>query len=165
MDIEFEVTDPGLVDAYIQLCQQAPEFVNKVTNDTVNVIAPMMLADFQQEPGPIKLPVHWTSEKQRHYVMWAKRMGLIPSPYVRTHALSKGWHIVVTYRPGAMTTMELANAAPEAVFVVGYRRQIWHRETGWYSAGDKAAEWGRIFMDEMERALIKAFYAVGEGVR
>lgn len=37
-------------------------------------------------------PVRWKTEKQRRFVMWMWKTGKIVLPYVRTHALSKGWH-------------------------------------------------------------------------
>lgn len=162
IDIEFSVTDPGLVDAYAELCRHVPDFVNTVTNQAVNVVGPLALDDFRQEPGAVKTPIKWTSAKQRRYVMMLKRMGLIPSPYVRTHALAKGWTLTVVYTPGELSSIELTNPVEYATYVIGLRRQDFHATTGWYYAPDKAAEWVAIFTDEVERALVKAWYAVDD---
>lgn len=159
MGVEFEVTDPGLVDAYEYLCRHVPEFVNTVTNAVANRVGPQILADFQQEPGAVKTPIEWTSSKQRRYVMMQKRRGLIGP---RTHALSKGYVLTVVYTPGEMTSLDLTNPTDYLTFVVGLRQQRFHANTGWYFAPDKAEIWQEIFLDEMETGLVKAFYAVDD---
>ena len=160
MDIEFEVTDPALIEAYTYLCEHVPEFVNTVTEQVASETGPELLKDFQQEPPPVKTPIHWTSDAQRRYVMMMKRKGLIPSPYVRTHAITLGFQMAITYAPGEMSSIELWNAVPEATYVIGLRQQRWHAETGWYYAPDKAAYWLGVLLDRMETALIRSFYAI-----
>lgn len=160
INVEFEVTDPGLTDAYIELAEHAADFINTVTNRTVNDTADELLADFRQEPGPVKTPIAWTSDRQRRYVMAAKRAGLISTPYVRTHAVSQGWQITVIYAPGEMSRIELTNAAEAAPFVVGLRQQQWHKNTGWLYAPSLAEKWQAILTDRIEIDLIKAWYAV-----
>lgn len=157
------VYDNGLIDAYADLADESADFVNVVTNQVVNDTADEVLADFRREPGGVRRPIIWTSAKQRRYVMWAIRQGLITAPYVRDHSLSRGWEMKVVYTPGELSRIELDNPSDIATFVYGLRQQQWHRATGWLYAPDEMAIWSDILVDRMETALIKAFYAVEPG--
>jgi hypothetical protein len=163
IDVEYRVTDNGLIDAYAQLCDHAPDFVNAVTNRTVNDTSTELLADFQQEPGPVATPIQWTTPKQRRYVMAMKRKGVIASPYVRTHSVSKGWRVQVIYTPDELSSISLFNANEVTPFAEGMRQQPWMRNTGWLYAPDLAEKWQRILTDRIEDDLIKAWYAVEPG--
>lgn len=161
IQVEFTVSDDKLIKEYEQVLQHVPDFVNVVTNRTVNRIAPQFLADLQREPGPVKTPIRWTSDRQRRYVMAAKRRGEIASPYSRTHAVARGWTVEVVYTPGELSSIEANNPAPETGFVVGLRQQQWMADTGWQKAEDVIDIWQAVLTDEIESDLIKAWYAIG----
>ena len=154
------VIDNGLIDAYIELADNPDAFVNVVTNQTVNETADELLADFQIEPGPVTYPIQWASARQRRYVMAQIRSGAIRAPYVRSHAVSKGWQIAVIYVPGELSQIELSNMAEHFTFVEGLRQQPYHRNTGWFQALDKVETWQKVLTDRIETALIRAWYAV-----
>lgn len=165
IDFEAKVYDNGLIDAYADLCQHAPDFVNGAVSGAVNDIEPAMMSDFRQEPGVVKRPIRWTSERQRRFVMAQIRAGKFSSPYVRMHAISQAWRSQVVYSAGEMTSIEVWNANEITTFVEGLHQQQWHKDTGWFYAPDKFEKWGGILTDVSETALIKAFYAVEEGHR
>lgn len=160
-DIQLTYQDDGLFAAYQELAANASDFVDTITTRTINEdVAPVMLPDFQQEPGPAVHPIAWTSPKQRRYVMAMIRKGVIRSPYVRTHALSQSWKLMLVYDPNGIVSVVMVNTSSVVDFVEGNRQQGFHADTGWFYANDKAQEWVGIITDEMETALIKAFYAV-----
>lgn len=162
IDYSLEVDDPGVIDAYAALFAHAGAFVETVTRRTLDeTIAPVMLPDFQQEPGSVKHPIQWTSAKQRRYVKMKQRKGEIKAPYVRTHAVSRGWKLFLVQSGTDLTSIKLENNAAATDFVEGKRQQQFHKNTGWLNAGDLIQEWLPIVTDEIETALIKAFYAVG----
>lgn len=112
-----------------------------VIRDTVdNDIRPAILPEAQVEPGPVAKPIVWNSAKQRRYVMMKIRKGEIPSPYVRSHALSQGWAMTTESRSG-YTEINMGNSAPHFTFVEGKTQQIMHSNTGWLSAPDKIPVW------------------------
>ena len=159
--LSLEVQDPGIIDAYAYLLAHSGEFVQTVTRRTVEEdIAPVMLPDFQQEPGAVAKPIVWTSLKQRRYVMLQIRKGEIKS--VRTHAISKGWKLNTVQVGADMTSIQLTNDADGVDFVEGNRQQQFHKNTGWINAPDLIQEWLPIVTDEMETAILKAFYAAGD---
>lgn len=163
IDLSLKVDDPGIVDAYAYLLRHSGEFVQTVTRRTVEEdIAPVMLPDFQQEPGAVAKPIKFTSAKQRRYVAAKIRKGELKTPYVRTHRISQGWELSTVQVGTDMASIRLKNEADGVDFVEGNRQQQWHKKTGWINAADKIQEWLPIVTDEMETALIKAFYAVGD---
>lgn len=157
INVEFSVTDNGLIDAYVELCEDPESFVNVTVNRTMDSLSVDILEDFQQEPDAVKLPITFTTSRQRRFVM-ARKSG----PYVRAHAISQGWKLQVVYTPGQLTSVYLQNDVPEAIFVEGIRQQPFMAVTGWLYTPDLADKWLPIIEDRIETDLIKAFYAVGD---
>lgn len=163
---DFAVRDDGLLDAYQTLCLHAEDFVNTVTNRTVNDTADEILVDFQQEPPlPSGAKIEWTSEKQHRFVMVMKRKGLIKARHERQHRVSKGWRIGVVYTPGQMSSVELWNEEDATTFVEGIHQQPFLEKIGWLNAVSLSEKWGKVLESRIEDDLIVSFYAVGEGVR
>lgn len=155
VSIEVKVTDNGLIDAYDELLLEFPEYTYSVTKNTVNNLAPEMLTDFREEPGPPKRPHEWTSDRQRRYVMMQIARGKI-NPR-RTHKHSQAWKYEVIYRPGLLTSVEVYNIEPGIEFIEGSRQQKWLAETGWFAAKDVAELWTDELEDRIEEDLIIGF--------
>lgn len=152
-----EVTEAKLTDAYIDLLGVLPDFTNAIVSRTVNDIGPQILQDLDREPGPVQLPIEWTTERQRRYVMAQKGRGRIPKQGSRTHEIALGWKYRVVYTPGQLSSLEVYNAVPGVSFVEGRDQQIFHKNTGWLHAPDVIAPWIEVLTDDVETALIKAF--------
>lgn len=157
--VEVEVTDNGLIDAYDYLLQYIPDFVYQTMKATVEEQAPLMLADFKEEPGPPKRPIVWTSEKQRKYVMM--KLARKEMKHERTHRHSEGWKYEVIYVPGSISSVEVYNEVPRIEYVEGYRQQAWLATTGWIEARPLAELWSDELEDHIEDALIIGFEEYG----
>jgi hypothetical protein len=87
-------------------------------------------------PGPVKLPIPWTSDPQRNYYFGfvAKRDsdGKV-IPYQRTFGLQRAWDVRLE---GDGIIIE--NTSSIAQYVVGKQRQQFHANTGWPDAEEIA---------------------------
>lgn len=119
-----------------QKLQYVPKsFVKKIDEDIAQ-----MTAEVREEagkyPGPVKLPIQWTSEKQRRWYFWSR--GGFYSPafpekfqrYKRTGKLAAGWRVT---RQGNQyeSTLTVSNDTPYLPYVMGKWQQRFHANTGW----------------------------------
>lgn len=156
------VDDTYLIDAYIQLLQDAPEVVNKLVNDAVNSNRDRWMSKFREEPRPAVHPIEWTSKRQQR-AFWATNGFGAGIPYQRRSApnrLVDQWRIIVVYQPNRLTELALENNSPIEQFVTGKHQQRFHAITGWYKTDDLIDELDRQMTDDVETALIRSFYAV-----
>lgn len=77
------------------------------------------------------------TEKQRRYVFWALRKGIIVIPYYRgqnprSERLGSRW----TVRSETARRVVVANNASYAQLVQGDKQTAYHKETGWRTARD-----------------------------
>src|SRR5690349_14856833 len=80
----------------VRTMPQAPIAIGK------NVLAKYerkILDELAYEPPRFTGKRIWTSEKQRHYVMWLLR-STNNLPYKRTHKLSESWRVTLVTAPG-----------------------------------------------------------------
>src|SRR5689334_9970305 len=103
-----EVTDPGLIMAYAQLLEHAPEVVNTRISATVNRMRDRLLQKFREEPGAVAYPIQWTSDRQRKAYFATNGFGR-GVPYSRTHDLVNAWKLLVVYQPNRLTEIALSN--------------------------------------------------------
>jgi hypothetical protein len=157
LQVEETITDSGLIEAYEQLCEQLGAVVPYVVERAQDNIGSAMLADFRTEPGPVVLPIEWTSDRQLRWYFATHK-----PPYRRTHALSQGWKLTRTIGGDGMTSLILVNESSALPFVEGFDQQQFHRNTGWFQYANKAAEWLAVLSDATETALIKLLYFQGE---
>lgn len=157
IEITAEVTDAPLTEAYRELLGVIPEFTQAVVDRTFNDVAPLIVQDLSRAPGPVQLPVMWTSERQHNFVMMQKGRGRMQSS--RRALISGGWKYRVVYSPDQISSLEVYNTAPGVEFVEGRRQQLFHRNTGWLYAPSVVSPWIAILNDEVETALIKSFIA------
>ena len=156
-DIELSVESNGRLEAIIKQVSRFGEFVDGVVREAVTKdISPILLPAAQAEPGPVARPIEWTSPKQRRYVMMMIMKGLIPAPYIRTHALSQAWAFTVTTEPN-VTQVTLANSASKFRYVEGLDQQQFHKNTAWLTATDRIPAWTDITVEKLTDALHTAW--------
>ncbi len=93
-------------------------------------------ATFGRDPGPVKYPIEWTSEKQRRAFFATDGFGE-GIPTKRSNQLETSWVVVVgtQLRTNLIT---LYNPKSYAKFVYpGSRQQRFHARTGWGKDFDK----------------------------
>lgn len=103
-----------------------------------------VLQRLKVEPGSVKYPIQWTSEKQRRAFFATDGFGRgIGAP--RTHALSNGWRVDIDF--GMDFEISTYNAQDYAQFVVGDNQQGFHQNTGWMQARPIMDEENERFID------------------
>lgn len=81
------------------------------------------------EPGSVKYPIQWTSPKQKRAFFATDGFGRgIGAP--RTHALSRGWKVDVSFTQ-LNAQISTYNQQPYERFVTGQDQQGFHANTGW----------------------------------
>ena len=156
-----EITNPGLIAAYADLLDHAPDVVNVRVNATVNRVRDALLAKFRTEPGAVVYPIKWTSDRQRKAFFASNGFGH-GIPYTRSHDLVNAWHLVVVYQANRLTQIALSNDNPARQFVTGWRQQQFHAITGWYKDADLLDQADAELTDAIETDLIQSFYAIDE---
>lgn len=81
------------------------------------------------EPGNVKYPIEWTSEKQRRAFFATDGFGR-GIPTQRTHALARGWRVDTKFSK-ASGQIETYNVNDYERFVTGGDQQGFHANTGW----------------------------------
>lgn len=96
------------------------------------------------EPGAVKYPIQWTSEKQRRAFFATDGFGRgIGAP--RTHALSRGWTVDINFNK-LNAEISTYNKQDYERFVTGADQQGFHANTGWQQSQP-------IMDDEHERFI------------
>lgn len=150
------VKDAGLLQAYHELFVTAPKVVRRKVNTVVERNADKVLVILRREPGPVKYPIMWTSEKQRRAYFASNGFGR-GIPYRRTHKLARAWDMVVNFTSGDVTQIHVFNSADAFEFVEGQFQQRFHAITGWLDAEETLNEASRVLTDEVETALIELY--------
>lgn len=124
--------------------------------------APLASA-LRAQPGPVKYPIDWTSERQRRAYFATNGFGS-GIPYKRTGGLSRSW-VVSGERDGASYRVVVATDVPSAKYVVGSLRDVivgrqryqqrFHVNTGWFVAADVVGYWFDVFLDDLLKELSK----------
>lgn len=119
-----------------------------------------LLDELAYEPPRFTGKRIWTSEKQRHYVMWLLR-STNNLPYRRTGKLSKSWRVTLVTAPGGMA-IRVDNPVKYAGFVVGRLRprgkdpqQAMHVQGGWPKASQTIEFWSQALAEEVQVELKK----------
>lgn len=155
------VTNPGLLEAYAELLEAAPEVVNRLVNRTVNRNRDRLLSRFRKEPGRVVHPIRFTTLLQQRALFASRGFGA-GLPTTRSHALVNAWKLPVVYSGTGITSIVLENDNPARPFVIGRRQQLFHKITGWYQEQPLILQTQRMVEDEVETDLIKSFYAIDE---
>lgn len=150
---DFSYTDPGILEAYAEMLVDMPDLTYQKISSDMDKVKDAMLADFQAEPGKVKYPIQWTSDRQRRAFFASKGFGK-GIPYVRTGKLAKAWFIHTLHDANGMITIQLGNDDPTMQFVEGENQQRFHALTGWLQADDLGAKWFNTVEDVVETALL-----------
>lgn len=129
-------------DAFADALDNFNEIVDRVGRDVYEDYQGPMLAALQQQPGPVKYPIQWTSEKQRRAFFATDGFGRgIGAP--RTGAMAAAWEVRFIETPGSFQIVVI-NPSKAAKFVEGSLaknaaaaarfQQSYHRNTGWQLA-------------------------------
>lgn len=114
-------TSDDITEAYIERLDALPALTKGYARRLTIRVKSQLLRKLRLEPGAPDYPIDWTSEKQRRYVM-AKLRRENNLPYQRTHQLSQGWDVNVTFgRDGGTITLE--NPLDHSIYVYGPRQQ------------------------------------------
>lgn len=152
------VEDNGRFAQIEGVCQNFEAWVTDIVVPVVEEeVAPAILPEAQAEPGPVKVPIMWTSPKQRRFVRMMQKKGLIPVPYVRSHGISQGWAFSVVSVSGQGVIVALGNSAPGFEYAEGSQQQGWMRNTGWLTAGERAPKWGETTVLILSGAINEAW--------
>lgn len=150
------IKDSGLLEAYQQLFANAPKFVRRALNDVIEDDSEKVLALLRTEPGPVKRPIKWTSEKQRRAYFATNGFGH-GIPYVRTHQLSRSWRMELAFTTGEIVQIRVHNDSPALPFVEGEFQQRFHEITGWLNIDNTFATITRMLESDVETRLIQLF--------
>jgi hypothetical protein len=120
------------------------EDINEIVYDTGQEVfedyKPVVLQKLQADPGPVKYPIQWTTEKQRRAFFATNGFGG-GIPTQRTGEIPAAWDMEMIVDPGAFRIL-IINRNPKAKWVYGglslrsnprFQQQM-HKNTGWVSA-------------------------------
>lgn len=133
-------TDTSALDALQDVLSKQQAILKRVTELANREFAVTVLPKVQREAKPVRLPIAWTSERQRRAYFATRGFGK-GIPYRRTGKLLRSWQFV-----DLQNGIEVRNNAPYAAFVygrLGVRAGAWkqqfHTNTGWITAADVIA--------------------------
>ena len=149
-----QTTDTAVLDDLVVFIEEYPDLVFEQLESAVDEMEPQMLAELQVEPGPVKYPIQWTSERQRRAFFATDGFGK-GIPTRRTNKVQQGWQGRIE-RSGDSFNYIVENTVSYARYVYGSLaqnvgaatrfQQQFHRNTGWPSATNTVARW----LDELE---------------
>lgn len=159
LEVTLELTDSRLLAAYRELLTHPAEFLLTSLGQTFHRNQDSILQSLRREPGDVKTPIQWTSEKQRKAYFASNGFGN-GIPYRRTHQLSQAWKVSLIYNAGLFAEIAIRNDNPAVVFVEGDRQQAFHAATGWLNATDTLVVALETLENEVTSDLIRGWYAV-----
>lgn len=156
---ELKVDDRDLLAAAAELFERAPAVTRRAVDQAANRVGEQTLARLRREPGPVRRPIQWASERQRRAFFASNGFGR-GIPTRRTQRLVNAWRLVVIYTPDQLTEVGFENDTPYRPYVTGRRQQPFHRITGWQSEESVFLDAAIAMTDAVETALIRSFYSV-----
>lgn len=118
-------------------------------------IAEQITRELSAEPGAVKRPLRWKSERQRRAYFATRGFGH-GIPYVRTHKLSQGWRVVLDDITVSTGVFRVENSQRYTRYVQGDDAQPFHLDTGWVQAAPVI----RKYEDAFQSAVVDAWYKV-----
>lgn len=124
--------DDDIIDAIENNAGKLPALMETAFKRQARRIKSQLLTALRTEPGPVKYPIQWASERQRRAFFASNGFGR-GIPTRRTGALVNAWEVNFV---SVGNTYELIaeNSKPYARYVIGAQQQPFHRNTGWYKA-------------------------------
>lgn len=122
-----------------------------------------ILSDLAQEPGRVRYPIQWTSERQRRAFFATDGFGG-GIPYRRTHKLSNAWvvevrgHAIVIENPSDASKYVYGSLAQNRSAALRFKQRF-HSNTGWQTATDTVSQWmdeiTALYLDKFDERLSK----------
>lgn len=148
--------ESDILAAYRQKLKKAPLLLTRAYKGEIERITNKVLRALKQQPGPVKYPIRWKTERQRRAFFATNGFGA-GIPYKRTNRLANGWQMSFDARD-TTGTVEIFNDVPYARFVQGDDAQPFHLDTGWIQAAPLVAQ----AQDDLTDALIQTWFAIVE---
>lgn len=147
------------LDAFADALDNFNEISERVGQSVYDDYAPVILQRLQSDPGPVKRPIEWTSEKQRRAYFATDGFGA-GIPYRRSGQLQQAWDIRIDQGNGTFKIV-IVNPAAAAKFVYGglslrsnpRLQQQFHKNTGW----ERAAGVIDVYLDAMRTEFVDRF--------
>lgn len=136
-----------VTDALREELHKAPALVKGGIQRLANQSRQRTLNRLIEEPGAVKRPIRWKSEKQRKAFFATDGFGR-GIPTKRTGALQAGWEVEINLTDEG-GEISLGNTTSYARFVQGDDAQPFHLDTGWSQAAPIATEEFDILEDNM----------------
>lgn len=129
--------NPQFLSAFHDLSRKAQaQFRVELQTQVKPVLQKQVDATFGGDPGAVKYPIEWQTEKQRRAFFATDGFGQ-GIPTKRTGQLEDSWVVIVGYQLRT-NLITLRNPKSYAQFVYpGSRQQRFHRNTGWGKNFDK----------------------------
>jgi hypothetical protein len=163
------------VDLFVDYLDAINDIVDDVGREVFEDYRPVVLQRLQADPGPVKYPIQWTTEKQRRAFFATNGFGQ-GIPTVRTGAIQEAWDMEMIHDPGAFRIL-IVNRNPKAKWLYGglslrsnprFQQQM-HKNTGWEAAApviDIYLDAMRTeFVDRMRQELVDFASVTGSGRR
>ena len=136
--------DTSAIDDQIAFLEAQDEIVDEILENVVESLAPTALAALRRQPGPVKRPIQWTSERQRRAYFATNGFGA-GIPYRRTGKLAAKWIMevrgksIVIENPSRIAKYVYGSLAQDRMAALRFQQRF-HGNTGWQPATDTASE-------------------------
>ena len=120
----------GLVDAQRMLARMSAEPIAAIATQEAADYLKMALAEYPPPPHP-PYKLRFYTARQRRFVMWALRTGVISPPYKRTRRLARGWIVDVAWRGGREVRAKIVNIVEYTRWVMSDRLQAYMHRGYW----------------------------------
>jgi hypothetical protein len=129
--------NPQFLSAFRDLSPKAQaHFRVELQTKVKPVLQKQVDATFGRDPGPVKYPIEWETDKQRKAFFASDRFGG-GIPTKRSDQLKDSWVVVISTQMRT-NLITLRNPKSYAQFVYpGSRQQRFHKRTGWGKDFDK----------------------------
>ena len=158
--------DTNAIEGQIAFLEAQNEIVDEILENVVEALAPTALAALRRQPGPVKRPIQWTSERQRRAYFATNGFGA-GIPYRRKGKLAAAWIMevrdksIVIENPSRIAKYVYGSLAQDRSAALRFRQRF-HSNTGWQPATDTAAE----FLDASDKLFRNKYdEKVGEAGR
>lgn len=131
------------LEMLLQFLSDAPKIINKELQATLDDVKEPALEALREQPGAVKYPIEWTSEKQRKAFFASDGFGA-GIPTTRTGDLAAAWEFNLE-----ANTFVIRNRNSAAPYVYGSLaksnpgkyQQRFHVNTGWKTEVDTVNYW------------------------
>lgn len=154
------VLDADVIDAVIDAATRSPRAVDALVNKSLKGdLERRLVRRLSVEPGPVRYPIAWTSERQRKAFFASDGFGA-GIPTGRSGRVARGWQLTGKFANGRGEFI-VENPVEYAQFVYLPDQQQFHANTGWMGQ----QEIDVIVLEESEWAndqLTEAWFSIAE---